>query len=169
MNLGAPGIYCYGPGKKSLALWPQLGGKWENFKQSAINHRFRGMLPVFPGDLTLTTGTWHCHFSHKTQRPESIWSDKRGDLLSSYPATSAASKRLLVRLGMPDDDNLCDRACITFRRIEHHDEQCIEEAIRSFSSASASSASVGAVLRVVGHMTSQSHQSPQSPKPQRSS
>ena len=90
------------------------------------------MLPVRAGDLTLTTGTWHLLFDHKTQKPASIWSGNRGDLLSSYPATSAASRNLFLRLEMPDDITLRDRACITFRRIEHHYEQCIEEkAIRS--------------------------------------
>ena len=110
------------------------------------------MLPLLPGDLTLTTGTWHLHFDHKTQKPASIWSGNRGDLLSSYPATSAASRNLFLRLEMPDDITLRDRACITFRRIEHHNVWCEhhiaeQKALRSFSCASASSASVGAVLR----------------------
>ena len=109
------------------------------------------MLPVRAGDLTLTTGTWHLHFDHKTQKPGSIWSAKRGDLLSSYPATSAASKNLLLRFEMPD--GIQDRACITLRRIEHHNKECVEQQkAPTFSSASASSASVGAVPRVVGHI-----------------
>ena len=131
------------------AIWPQLHGrKYCTWRQSAIEEGVRGMLPVRAGDLTLTTGTWHLHFDHKTQKPASIWSGNRGDLLSSYPATSAASRNLFLRLEMPDDITLRDRACITFRRIEHHIEQCTyETALRSFSCASASSASVGAVLR----------------------
>ena len=88
---------------------------------------FRGMLPVRAGDLTLTTGTWHCHFDHKTQKPGRIWSDKRGDLLSYYPATSAASVSLLDRFELPRDHKVFgrDRACMTFRRIENHCNQCI--------------------------------------------
>ena len=112
------------------------------------------MLPVRAGDLTLTTGTWHLHFDHKSQKPTSIWSNtKRQELFSSYPATSPASRNLFLRFEMPDDITLRDRACITFRRIEHHYPWCVEEnPIRSFPSASASSASVGAVPRVVGHI-----------------
>ena len=159
MNLGAPGLYCFGPRRSDYSgqnrtIWPQLYGNkystWRHstWRQCAIEEGVRGMLPVRAGDLTLTTGTWHLHFDHKTQKPASIWSGNRGDLLSSYPATSAASRNLFLRLEMPDDITLRDRACITFRRIEHHYERCVEEkAIRSFSSASASSASVGAVLR----------------------
>ena len=153
MNLGAPGLYCFGPRRSDYSgqnrtIWPQLGRKYCTWRQSAIEEGVRGMLPVRAGDLTLTTGTWHLHFDHKTQKPASIWSGNRGDLLSSYPATSAASRNLFLRLEMPDDITLRDRACITFRRIEHHIEQCTyETALRSFSCASASSASVGAVLR----------------------
>ena len=131
MNLGAPGLYCFGPRHSAdLDVW----------RQTAIEHGLRGMLPVCAGDLTLTTGTWHLHFDHKTQKPASIWSGNRGDLLSSYPATSAASRNLFLRLEMPDDITLRDRACITFRRIEHHNVWCEhhiaeQKALRSFSCA----------------------------------
>ena len=145
MNLGAPGIYCFGPQRGNPTIWPQLyGNKYSTWRRCAIDAGFRGMLPAFSGDLTLTTGTWHLHFDHKTLKPKSFLSAKPADLLSSYPATSPASQRFLVE--MPDDITLRDRACITFRRIEHHSKQCIY-AIRSFSGASASSASVGAVVR----------------------
>ena len=137
MNLGAPGIYCFGPRQHNRTIWPQLyalgGSNWSTWRQSAIDAGFRGMLPVRAGDLTLTTGTWHLHFDHKTQKPTSIWSDEsRAELFSSYPATSPASRKLFLRFEMPDDSTLRDRACITFRRIEHHNPWCVEEnAMRS--------------------------------------
>ena len=152
MNLGAPGLYCFGPRRSDYSgqnrtIWPQLGRKYCTWRQSAIEEGVRGMLPVRAGDLTLTTGTWHLHFDHKTQKPASIWSGNRGDLLSSYPATSAASKNLFRRFELPMS-GLRDRACITLRRIVNHVKGCGEvNPIPSFSSASASSASVGAVLR----------------------
>ena len=76
MNLGAPGIYCFAPQHKNPTKWPELyGSKYDTWRTQAIAHGFRGMLPVRAGDLTLTTGTWHCHFDHKTQKPGRIWSD----------------------------------------------------------------------------------------------
>ena len=134
MHLGAPGIYCFGPRQHNRTIWPQLcGSNWSTWRQSAIDAGFRGMLPVRAGDLTLTTGTWHLHFDHKSQKPTSIWSDEhRAELFSSYPATSEASRKLFLRFEMPDDITLRDRACITLRRIEHHNPWCVEEnAMRS--------------------------------------
>ena len=127
MNLGAPGIYCYGPWREGSTIWQELSGKGKTWRKQAIDFGVRGMLPVLPGDLTLTTGTWHCYFLHKTLQPSRIWSDQRADLLAYYPATSAASVSLLDRFELPRDPKVFgrDRACMTFRRIENHCNQCI--------------------------------------------
>ena len=130
MNLGAPGIYCFAPQPQNPNIvWPELyRSNRDTWRTQAIAHGFRGMLPVLAGDLTLTTGTWHCYFLHKTLQPSRIWSDQRADLLAYYPATSAASKSLLDRFALlPWGSQVsgCDRACMTFRRIENHCNHCI--------------------------------------------
>ena len=83
MNLGAPGLYCFGPQRQNPTIWPQLNGrKYYTWRRSAIEEGVRGMLPVCAGDLTLTTGTWHCHFLYKSMAPSRIWLRPRAELLS---------------------------------------------------------------------------------------
>ena len=89
MNLGVAGVYCFGPRRKNPTIWHPLGvygsreKQWSTWRQTSIDQRVRGMVPVLPGDLTLTTGTCHLHLDHKTQRPASIWSANRAELFSS--------------------------------------------------------------------------------------
>ena len=62
LSLGAPGIYCFCPNP----LTKDLGATWPKQRPAALAASLRGCGPLMPGDVLITTGSFHKFLQHKT-------------------------------------------------------------------------------------------------------
>ena len=127
ISLGGPGIFCYQPhiGKLSDKWRFRKSLKGEKLKQECRDRDLRGCVPLFAGDLLLSTGTFMEHCQHKTlrfsHRPDGT-PGKLEHILEWYPSTSPGSKELLQDVSRWTARGVAclDRGVVTFRRTTHH-------------------------------------------------
>ena len=86
----------------------------------------RGCLPLFPGDLLLTTGYFHCHLLHSTL-PFSELKDT-AKILAKFPGVSADTIREFEKMAAVSNSERTtappNRTVATFRQIECHYAKC---------------------------------------------
>ena len=136
VSFGAPGIYCYQPWRDDpeKAAVSMAHNKWKIYqpqswsagkkRQAVIDAGMRACVPVFEGDLKITTGEFQACFEHKTfrssQLPTNIEDVK--SIMNRYPATSSKSLEMLYRedLWTSASGTLDTRLNYTTRRTEKH-------------------------------------------------
>ena len=98
-----------------------IGKNWnvEKREDFFVTHKFRGLVPLFPGDVLLMSGTCQVHLDHETLKFSAL--KNIAETLKRYPAVSPISLLLL------SDETLYTEEClkkkrsnITLRRIENH-------------------------------------------------
>jgi hypothetical protein len=134
ISLGAPGIYCVQPNRAHLD--PRWGIREANstrgdkLRKACIELGLRACVPVLPGDLIVSTGTFMQHCEHKTMKYKDLTDgtiEKTQEILHRYPATNMASRILLEQPHNWISTTLTDlletkpnRGVITFRRTDNH-------------------------------------------------
>ena len=122
----ALGLFCFQPRITGFVA-DIIGKKWNVVQRDDffVTHKLRGLVPLFPGDVLLMSGTCQQHLDHETLKFSAL--KNIAAILKAYPATSAISKVLL------SDEALYTKEClnpkrtnITLRRIENHllDPRC---------------------------------------------
>ena len=68
VSLGSAGVFCYMPNERevsSIFTGVSSSGKWKNRRQTAIDRRLRGCVPLFAGDVLLMCGSFQECMQHK--------------------------------------------------------------------------------------------------------
>ena len=91
-------------------------------RQKLVASSLCGCLPLFPGDLLLTTGSFQSHFLHSTL-PFSKLHDI-GKILEQFPGVSADTRQEFSKLPATLNSGKRNRTVITFRQIENHGATC---------------------------------------------
>ena len=98
-------------------------------RQRLVASSLCGCLPLFPGDLLLTTGTFHSHFKHSTLAFSKLYDSRK--ILEEYPGVSDDISKDFSRLASElesvqstEPSKKPNRTVVTFRQIENHSPQC---------------------------------------------
>ena len=104
-------------------------------RQKLVMNKLRGCLPLFSGDLLLTTGHFHAYFLHQTLKFSELQDITA--ILTQYPGVSDVTRAELLKVATPENVAHRDRTVITWRIIVNHRKGCVETpAIRTHGNGS---------------------------------
>ena len=91
-------------------------------RQRLVANKMRGCIPLFSGDLLLTTGYFHVYLLHQTLK----FSDHKdiSAVLREYPGVSEATKAELLAMASRVNAITRDRTDMTWRIIANHRAFC---------------------------------------------
>ena len=98
-------------------------------RQKLVAESLCGCLPLFPGDLLLTTGTFHSHFVHSTLPFSKLYDIHK--ILEEFPGVSDEIRKDFSKLASAlesgkstEPSKKPNRTVITFRQIQNHAPDC---------------------------------------------